>query len=257
VLRDGGFDVIDLNFACPVRKALRRRRGGYLMSQPQQVLGIVRAVLAAADRPVTLKLRRRFAADDGDEAFWRIADGAFEAGAAAVCAHARSVEQKYAGPADWDFLREVKRRFAERTILASGDVLTPAAALEMLRVTGADAVAAARGALGNPWFFRQVRDLAAGREPCRPTPAEQRGVLEDHFAAACALYGERRGPRIMRKFGIRYARSHPRPAAVRQAFVAVRQPDDWAKVLEDYYGETDNAAGAAAYRTPGEPGKEE
>ena len=242
-----GFDVVDLNFACPVRKALARRRGGYLMQQPDLALEIVRAVVAAAGRPVTLKLRRNFRTADGDDNFWRIAEGAFEEGAAAVCVHARSVEQKYAGGADWGFLAAVKHRFPDRTIIGSGDVHDPPDALAMLERTGVDAVAVARGALGNPWFFRQVRDLAAGREPRRPGTAEQRDLLARHFDAACELYGPLRGSKIMRKFGIKYARMHASPRLVRAAFVKVKRPADWKKVLDDFYGDgQDMGPGAGA-----------
>jgi len=236
VLCELGFDVVDLNFACPVRKALSRRRGGFLMSRPELAVEITRAVTASSDRPVTLKLRQRFGLADGNDAFWRIAEPAFEAGAAAICVHARSVEQKYTGGADWGFLAEVKRRFGDRTVIGSGDVLRPPDALAMLERTGVDAVTVARGCLGNPWFFRQVRDIAAGREPYRPTIAEQRDLLLGHFEHACALYGAVRGPKHMRKFGIKYARLHPRSRDVRMAFVEVKRPRQWHEVLEEYYG---------------------
>ena len=237
VLDEMGFDVIDLNFACPVRKALRRGRGGHLMSQPDQAVAVTRAVLAATDRPVTLKLRQRFAADDTEDAFWRIAEAAFDAGAAGICVHARSVEQKYSGPADWDFLARVKAHFHDRCVMGSGDVSTPARALEMLAQTGVDGAAAARGCLGNPWFFQQVRDLADGRQPHRPSLAEQREVMLEHLAGAVDLYGPLGGPKQLRKFGIRYARMHPTPKKVRMAFVAVRRPEDWHGVLREYYGD--------------------
>ena len=235
VLQAVGFDVIDLNFACPVRKALARRRGGYLLQEPRRALDIVRGVLAAVDRPVTVKLRRTFKSGDTDDNFWRIIEGAFEAGAAAVCVHSRSVEQKYAGKADWGFLAEVKRRLPDRTIIGSGDVLKPAEALDMLQQTGVDAVAVARGALGNPWFFRQVQDLLARRQPYHPPIAEQRELLLRHYEAACRLYGQPDAPKIMRKFGARYARMHPSPRQVRTAFIAIKHPGDWRKVLDEYY----------------------
>ena len=236
VLAPMGFDVVDLNFACPVHKALTRRRGGYLMSQPDRAVEIVRAVTAAADGPVTVKLRQRFS--DGEtncDAFWRIAEGAFDAGAAGLCVHGRSVEAKYTGRADWEFLVAVKQHFADRTIIGSGDVLTPADALRMLHQTGVDAVAVARGAQGNPWFFRHVRDIAAGRDPAPVHLTAQRELIEGHFAAACDLYGPRRGPKIMRKFGIKYARMHPNPRRVRAAFVEVTSPRHWRRVLEMFY----------------------
>ena len=234
-----GFDVIDLNFACPVNKALSRRRGGYLMSDPQTAVAVTRAVCSAVDRPVTLKLRKSHRqADDTCEAFWRIAEAGFEAGISAVCVHARSVEVKYAGPADWDFLARVKRHFGDKTVIGSGDAASPADAIEMLRRTGVDAASVARGALGNPWFFRQVRDLQAGREPYRPTLSQQRDNLLEHMELACRLYGPEKAPRIMRKFGIRYARLHPRPKELRMAFVEVSSPADWMNVVEKYYEST-------------------
>ena len=236
LLCETGFDVVDLNFACPVRKALSRGRGGALMKEPAKAGEIVRAVVGAVDRPVTLKLRSAFDRADLDhEAFWQIAEAAFDAGVAAICVHGRSVEEKYSGPADWGFLAEVKRRFPDKTIIGSGDALSAAEALRMLQATGVDAVSAARGALGNPWYFRQVMDIAAGREPYQPPIAEQRELIAWHFEQACELYGQRRGPKIMRKFGIKYARLHPEPRKVRAAFVEVNRPADWQNVLDRFY----------------------
>ena len=235
-LCNSGFDVVDINFACPARKVLSRRRGGYLLKQPDLAGRIVRAVVAAAARPVTVKLRAGFeAAQAGGKSFWQIVEAAFEAGAAALCVHARSVEQRYTGSADWDLIAEVKRRCGGKTIIGSGDVADPAAAVAMIEQTGADGVVFARAALGNPWIFRQFQDYLAGRPPHRPDLQEQRDILQRHFAAVAALYGPRRGPRIMRKFGIKYARLHPRPAVVRAAFVAVKTPPGWEAVLDKFY----------------------
>jgi nifR3 family TIM-barrel protein len=231
-----GFDVVDLNFACPVRKVLARRRGGYLMRQPELALEILRAVLAAADRPVTLKLRRAF--DDEPEmqaAFWRIAEGAFDAGASAICVHARTAQQRYTGKADWEFLAKVKSHFADKTIIGSGDALTAPQAAELLRQTGVDGVSLARGALGNPWIFRQLADHLAGRPMYRPDLLEQRQLLEAHYSHALQLFGPRRAPKMLRSFGIKYARLHPHPSAVRVEFVNIGSERDWQAVLERHY----------------------
>ncbi len=231
-----GADAIDLNFACPVRKALGRHRGGYIMKEPATAIAIAQAVLAVVDRPVMMKVRRSFYEDDSEYAdLWQILDGAFDAGVSAICIHGRSVQARYKGPANWDVLAEAKRRYPDRTLIGSGDVLTPQAALDMLEQTGMDAVIAARGVLGNPWFFQQVRDLAAGRPPHRPSLAEQRELMRRHFDHAIELYGPRKGPKIMRKFGIKYARLHPTPKVVRVAFVNVKEPQDWHTVLATYY----------------------
>ena len=232
-----GFDVIDLNFACPVRKVVSHKRGGALMNDPERALATVRAVIAAAaGRPVTLKLRRAFRhGDTTHESFWTIARGAFEAGAAAIAVHARSVEQKYTGRADWGFLSTVKREFPDRTILGSGDVSTPAEALRMMAETGVDGVLAARGAIGNPWFFAQARDLAEGRPPRQPGLDEQREVIYRHYRLACEAYDPRRGLKILRHFSLQYAKMHPRRTDLRNALVKVRTEDEWRAVIDSFY----------------------
>jgi nifR3 family TIM-barrel protein len=239
VLDELGFDVIDLNFACPVRKVVSRQRGGFLMSQPQRTIDIIRAVrLAVPGRPLMIKLRRSFVtADERREAFWTIARAAREEGVDALCLHARSVEQQYTGTADWDFLKAVKEAFPDWTIIGSGDVRTPPDALRMMAETGVDGAAAARGAIGNPWFFRQVRDLAEGRVPRPPTLEEQRELLLLHFQLVVAQYGPRKGVMMMRHYGIGYARIHPHPKRVRMAFVAVKNENDWRAILETHYRE--------------------
>ena len=237
VLREAGFDAIDINFACPVRKVLSRKRGGYFMNQPGLALDIVGAVLEAVpDKPVTIKLRRSFhKSDESHENFNRIAGGAFDLGVAAICVHARSVEEKYSGRADWDFLARVKRAFPDRTIIGSGDALAAGDALRMIRETGVDGVSAARGAIGNPWLFRQAREIAAGLESRRPTIDEQRELIGRHFRLVREIYGPHQGLKIMRNFGIHYARLHPHPSQTRQAVLGVKTESEWWSFLDSHY----------------------
>ncbi len=234
-LDEMGFDVVDLNFACPVKKVLGRGRGGALLENPDRALEIVRAVVRAVPRrPVTVKLRRAYG-DGGGEAFWTIARGAFEAGAAAICVHARSVEQKYRGRADWDFLARVKEAFPERTIIGSGDVLQAADIPAMIRRTGVDGVSVARGAIGNPWIFEQARALAEGRDIRNPGLAEQRALIERHFEWTSRLDSPRLAVKKMRRFSIHYASLHPQPARARAVYIAVKTGDDWRAALDALY----------------------
>lgn len=237
-LAAAGFDVIDVNFACPVKKVLAKRRGGYLLGQPKTALEIVARVREAlpARVPVTVKLRR--AMDDSRqsrERFLTIFDGLFPLGVAAVTVHARTVHQRYEGPSSWRFLGQLKQRAGNRTVLGSGDLFDARACLEMIGQTGVDGVIAARGAIGNPWIFQQARALAAGRALRPPSLPEQRRVLTDHYRLAEEIYPPRRCPAVMRKFGIKYSRLHTRAQAVRDAFVAVRQRGDWQQVLDQWY----------------------
>ncbi len=240
-LVEAGFDVIDINFGCPVKKVLGRCRGGYLLGQVQTALEIVSRVRDALPPhvPVTVKMRRGL--DDSDESrtrFFEIFDGAFERGAAAITVHGRTVEQKYIGPSRWEFLTEVKRHAGQRVVLGSGDLFTPQACLEMMHVTGVDGVTAARGAIGNPWIFSQCRALAAGNPlPDPPSLFEQSRVIAMHYQLAEEQYGEERASRQMRKFGIKYSQLHPHSREVRDAFVGVRRNGQWQQVLQQWYSQ--------------------
>jgi len=238
-LAGAGFDVIDINFGCPVKKVLGRLRGGFHLSQPQVALEIVSRVRDTVPTriPVTVKMRRGIdGSQESRDKFFAIFDGAFQRGADAVTVHGRTVRQRYNGPADWDFLRDLKRHAAGRTVLGSGDLLTAPACIDMLRYTGVDGVTVARGAIGNPWIFRQARALAAGKPlPPPPTLHEQRRVIAEHYALAERIHGPRRCVALMRKFGIKYACLHPQPEAVRDAFVSVTREGQWRDVLRQWY----------------------
>jgi tRNA-dihydrouridine synthase B len=237
-LVEAGFDVIDVNFGCPVKSAMGGCRGGYHLSQPAVALEIVSRVREAvpAAIPVTLKMRRGI--DDSAESrdrFFEIFDGAFCRGVSGVTVHGRTVEQRYVGPSNWDFLREVKRHAGSRTVLGSGDLFTAAACLEMLRYTGVDGVTVARGAIGNPWIFLQARAMAAGLPMPEPSVAEQRRVLETQWALCLSVGDAKRVVSTMRMFGIKFARKHPRATEVRNAFAVARTPQCWRAVLDRWY----------------------
>jgi tRNA-dihydrouridine synthase B len=240
-LVEAGFDVIDVNFVCPVKKVLGRCRGGFHLGQPDVALEVIRRTRDAVPDhvPVTVKMRRGI--DDTAESrdkFFTILDGAFDLGVAGVTVHGRTVVQRYVGPSRWEFLREVKQHVGDRVILGSGDLFSPRDCLAMMEQTGIDGVTVARGAIGNPWIFGQTRVLADGRPlPAPPSLFEQRDVLREHFRLAEQLYGEDRCGRTMRKFGIKYAQSHPEAEAVRDAFVKAGTREQWEAVLATWYAE--------------------
>ena len=239
-LVEAGFDVIDLNFACPVKKVVGRCRGGFLLSDPETALQIVGRVRDALPPSVPLTVKMRRGMDDSPESrerFFTIFDGAFRLGAVAVTVHGRTVRQRYEGFSSRDFLREVKHHAGSQTVLGSGDLFTAQNCLDMLRETGVDGVSVARGAIGNPWIFKQVRALAAGVILPPPSLHEQRDVIAEHYRLSEELYGASRCCRVMRKFGIKYAQLHPQSLQVRDAFVAVTKPSDWRTVLDHWYAE--------------------
>ena len=240
-LVDAGFDVIDINFGCPAKKSSGRCRGGYHLGQPEVAIEILRRVRESLPQeiPVTVKMRRGL--DETQESrdnFFRIIEAGFELGIAAVTVHGRTVEQKYAGPSRWSFLKEVREQCPGKTLLGSGDLFTAADCVRMLRETGVDGVTAARGSIGNPWIFSQAAALLRGEPlPVPPTVHEQREVICEHFRLAEQILPADRAVTQLRKFSIHYAAWHPDSEAVRAAFIAVRNPTDWQRVIVTRYGE--------------------
>src|SRR5262249_37989530 len=158
----------------------KANRGGHCLTDPDQSISILRAVRESVPReiPCTVKLRRAY--DDTPEMatnFERIFNATYELGYAWATVHCRTVKQKYLGPGKWPFLTDLVRRHSDKIIFGSGDVWTVNDIFAMLDVTGVHAVSVARGCIGNPWIFRQARQLMAGEQPTAPTLDEQLRAL--------------------------------------------------------------------------------
>ncbi len=240
-------DTIDVNFACPVKKIKKSNRGGHFLTAPDDAIEVLKAVREAVPShvPTTVKLRRAW--DDTPEMaanFERVFNAAYELGYAWTTVHCRTVQQKYNGPGRWPFLTDLVKRNPDKIIFGSGDVWTVDDIFAMLDVTGVHAVAVARGCIGNPWIFRQARQLMAGERPNAPTIDEQRQVLLDHCDLSAALHGERAASRMMRKFGIKFAAHHPQPDTVRVEFIRCKSIDDWRRVLNTHYNAADHGEAA-------------
>ena len=232
------YDVIDVNLACPVKKMRKQNRGGHCLTDAEQSIAILRAVRNAvpASKPCTVKLRRAF--DDTPDmarCFERIFNAAYELGYAWATVHCRTVQQKYHGPGRWEFLTDLVARHPDRLIFGSGDVWQVHDIFAMLELTGVQAVAVARGCIGNPWIFRQARQLMAGRQATQPSIEEQRGALLDHFELSVALHGEKRASQMMRKFGIKFSVHHPRQGEVKAEFIRCRSIAEWQSVIARHY----------------------
>lgn len=239
-LVEAGFDIIDVNFGCPVKKVLGRCRGGFHLSQPDVAIEILRRTREVVPDhiPVTVKMRRGI--DDTQESrddFFRIIDGAIDAGLSAVTVHGRTVVQRYVGPSRWGFLAEVKRHVGDRLkVLGSGDLFSAESCLRMIGETGIDGVTVARGAIGNPWIFQQARALASGQPlPPPPTLHTQAEVMREHFSLCEQTYTPQRAPVLMRKFCIKYSQCHPAHDNVRLSLAKIRSREDFESALQEHY----------------------
>ncbi len=246
ILLGMGYDVIDVNLACPVKKIKKKSRGGHLMSVPDEAVAILDAVKQqVGDRvPCTVKLRR--GSDDTPKAlenFHQIFKAVIDLGYAGAVVHGRSVEQKYLGPSNWDFLRALTDAYGSVdgfTIGGSGDIWQASDIFDMIEKTGVDWVSVARGCIGNPWVFRQARALLADdtrTAAAPPTIFKQRDVLLEHFELSVATHGEQLASKLMRKFGIRFSRHHPQSDEIKQAFIGVMGLPGWRAVLDKFYDE--------------------
>ncbi|MBW8040436.1 MAG: tRNA-dihydrouridine synthase [Planctomycetes bacterium] len=224
-----GYDLIDLNFACPAPKVLRAGRGGALLSEPDIVIDCLKAVRDVVVAPVMMKLR--IGADHKPQSldnFWKIVTRSIENGVDALVIHGRTVSQRFRGKADWELLAAVKSRFPDATIVGSGDIFNPAETLDLMKRTRLDGFLVARGAIGNPWIFRDLRCVWENRQiPPPPGLTEQRLVILEHFGRILKDYPERKAVRIFRKFFAGYLRRHPKR---KPALIALMKSETRAEV---------------------------
>jgi len=233
-----GYDLVDLNFACPVPKVLRRDRGGAILRDPDRALAIYRAVRDAVRVPVTVKLRIGFDHSEVHrDCFLEIYERLAGEGVDAVTVHARTVNEQYRGRADWSVLADLARRFPKVVLVGSGDVYEAADVTDRIADSGVSGVAVARGAVGNPWIFRDARALCEGRPlPPPPTPAEVGEVMLRHLELVLGLYTESKAIKYFRKFCPGYCRRHPRRRQAMIPLVTTKSANELVRLIREWFG---------------------
>lgn len=161
--------AFDINMGCPVNKIFSNGEGSALMRDPGLIFDITKAVSGATDLPVTVKMR--LGVDDGHINILECAKAAEEGGAKAICIHGRTRVQMYGGEAKFEKIREAKKML-NIPVVANGDITDATMAKKILELTGADGIAIGRGAVGNPFIFRQILDAFDGKRAPIPTTEE-------------------------------------------------------------------------------------
>jgi len=220
---------LDINMGCPVPKVVKNGDGSALMQNPDLAYDVIAATVKASSKPVTVKIRKGFTEEAVNAP--EIARAAEAAGAAAVAVHGRTREQYYSGKADWDIIAKVKSAVSI-PVIGNGDVFAASDGLRMMDETGCDAVMVARGALGNPWIFRDLNRAYLGEEPApEPDRQEKISMMLRHLDMLTELKGEDTAVREFRKFVVWYTRGLRGAARLRQAVNSIVTRDEMRKVL--------------------------
>jgi nifR3 family TIM-barrel protein len=179
VCQDLGFDIVDINFGCPVNKVVKCNGGSGLLRDLPLVERLLRTVRAAITVPFTMKFRAGW--NDQELVHVHMARLAEDCGLQAIALHPRTREQGYSGKADWERIAEVKAA-VKIPVIGNGDINTPEDAVAMIRQTACDAVMIGRAASSNPWIFRQIRQFLAAGQYDQPTERDRHEMMRSYYS---------------------------------------------------------------------------
>ncbi len=224
--------IIDINMGCPAPKITKNGEGSALMKNPELIAEIIRAVVGASQKPVTVKIRKGW--DDSRINAVEIARISEENGASAVAVHGRTREQYYSGKADWDIIRQVKEAVSI-PVIGNGDVTGPREAQKLLEETQCDAIMVGRGAQGNPWIFKKiVRFLEDGTIIPDPSPQEKIETIIRHMNMLIDLKGERTGILEMRSHIAWYIKGMRDAAYTKQKIFQMTDKEEIISLLKSF-----------------------
>ena len=205
VLHKYKFDLLDFNAACPAKKVARRGEGASLLKEPKKLCGLLKLIVKNSAVPVTVKIRSGW--DDNSLNAREVSLLAQDAGVSAVFIHGRTKMQGYSGTVDYLTIGKIKKEL-KIPVIASGNIFNAQLAKKMLDETGCDGLLIARGALGNPWIFKEIKEyLAKGKITERPKISRIAQIMIRHLHSYTEFYGERNAVIKFRKFFSWYTKS--------------------------------------------------
>jgi len=216
-------ELLDINMGCPVRKVVGTGAGSALLRDPAGIAAIVRSVRAATSLPLTIKIRSGWHC--GDDTFLEVGRIAEGEGCDAVTLHPRSRSQMFSGRADWSQIARLKECLSI-PVIGSGDIFSAGDCRAMMAETGCDGVMIARGALGNPWIFRQILELEEHGAVTPVSAAERAEAIRQHLELFVQESGEAVAAREMKKHIGWYARGFAGAADIRREANSIRTVDD-------------------------------
>ncbi len=230
-----GPDAIDINMGCPTPKIVRNGDGAALLRNPEKAAAVASAVVKSIRLPVSVKIRTGW--DSQSINCVEVARRLEDAGVHAVTVHGRTREQFYSGKADWRWIAAVAAA-VNIDVVGNGDVFSPEDACSMLAVTGCQHIMVGRGTMGNPWLFRDIKAVLAGRTvPPPPSLAERRSVALRHLRRKTDLVGERLAVVQMRGHLGSYLKGVPHAAESRQKMTQCTSYEEVEQVFLDLESE--------------------
>jgi tRNA-dihydrouridine synthase B len=231
VLTEHNFDLLDFNAACPTPKVTRKGKGAALLKEPRKLGAILKILVEYSKVPVTVKIRTGW--DEDSVNAREVALYAEDAGIGALFIHGRTKTQGYSGTVDYKSIREVKDAL-KVPVIASGDNLSLSMINKMFHETGCDGVAIARGALGNPWIFRDaIRFIQNGESITGFSMDERIDTIKKHFDLVIEYNGEERGIGIFRKFFIWYTKGLRGIKPLRDKAFRTSKKDQFLEIVDE------------------------
>lgn len=202
IIEELGFDTVDLNCGCPVDKITKDGSGSGMLKNPELIGEVIANMVAAVDIPVTVKIRAGW----DEESIYAplITKIAEQAGATAICIHARTRKQAYKGPARWEWIKECVDAANDILVIGNGDVVSKEAAHRMFEETGCDAVLVARGTLGHPWIVQDILEYLEGKPSSQRSLEDCREALMEHFEYTTHYHHPKKAVTDMRRIGCWY-----------------------------------------------------
>jgi len=227
----GRYEGIDINMGCPAPKIACAGEGSGLLRTPDLAESIMREVAKASVVPVSVKLRLGW--DENSINVLDMARRAEDAGISEITVHGRTRQQQYAGEANWDYIARVKQ-LVKIPVLGNGDIFTAEDGMRRLKETGVDGLMIARGAMGNPWLFSQLKALVAGGEAYVPTVREKIDMALRHYEMLLGWKSQRIAVNEMRKHIGWYLHGVRGAAQMRARINLMDDPEEVFQVLRDF-----------------------
>lgn len=234
-----GAVTVNINMGCPSKKVTKNQAGCALMTNPALVRTIIRAVVNAIDVPLSIKIRLGW--DDRQMNYLEIAKIAEDEGCVAVFMHARTRKDAFSGEARLSEIKKLKDH-CKIPIIGNGDVTSPEKALAMFEQTDCDGIMIGRGALGQPWIFRQILEAQQGLPPSVPSLQERKELMVEHLDMSVERYGTEIGLRLMQKHFSWYSKGIQHSAKFRETIHQYKKDLKRTKAfIEDFFESIDEA----------------